>query len=98
MNPIMTFLKSQPARISSYIFVGILIGNWAGVTYPKQSVAFWAQPIIALVIAIATVMASMRNNKDQAIAQIVAKYQTPPDEIDPKDAKVLAKAGVELPQ
>ena len=100
MNPIILFittlLKKQPTRILMYIAVGILIGNWLGVQYPKQSVAFWAMPLTALIMAIVALCYSLKNNSAVETAQVIAKFTTPDNPPNDKEAAILAKAGIEV--
>ena len=102
MNPILALLKKQPARILSYIAAGFLLGNWVGVNYSAQSIAFWAQPIVALCMAIATVMATTKSNKEQVIREVVAKFSEPPSAPSPKEPAIRSqdaeKARVEAPK
>ena len=95
---VMALLKNQSSRIVMYFFAGVLFGNWLGAYYPKQSMAFWLQPSVALVIAIATLAATFKSNKEKAIADTVATFTTPDRAPTEKEAAILAKAGVELPK
>lgn len=45
-----------------------------------------------------SVWLSLRKDTQNAAAVVLAKYSEVPSTLDPKDAKVLAKAGVELPK
>ena len=98
MTMILAFLKRQPVRILMYIMTGVLVGSWIGNQYPKQTATFWGQPLVGLFTAIAGLWASIQNNKDQALDKLVAKYAPPPESVDPKEAAILERAGVELPK
>jgi uncharacterized membrane protein YfcA len=94
----MYLLKTQSSRIVMYFFAGCLVGNWVGAYYPKQSLAFWVQPAVALIIAVVTFVATMRSNQEQAIKTVVAQFTEPSAPPTAKESAILAKAGVELPK
>jgi hypothetical protein len=91
MNQILALLNKQPTRILSYIAAGVLIGSWLGNQYPAQTASFWGQPIVALCLAVATVMASIRKNKEREIENIAAKFMIPPAVATPQEQEILSK-------
>jgi hypothetical protein len=90
------FLKGQPARIMGYCVASFMAGNWVGTYYPEQSLAFWVQPMVSLVIGIITVMSTLRNNKKIKDDMVVQRYTIPALPPNEKEAAILAKAGIEV--
>jgi hypothetical protein len=92
----MGFLKGQPARVASYCISCFVAGNWVGVTYAKQSATFWGLPIVALMVVVVTVLATLRSN-DRIKTEMVVKQFTEPDRPPTdKEAAILARAGIEV--
>ena len=53
MNRIIEFLsRHKNARYGTIAIAAFMAGNWTATQYPEESVAFWAQPLISLVMAI----------------------------------------------
>ena len=53
MNPIIQFLAAHKnTRYGTIAIAGFMAGNWVGTQYQSESVAFWAQPLMSLVMGI----------------------------------------------
>ena len=92
----MSFLKGQSSRVVAYILAGFCAGNWVGTYYPKQSLAFWVQPIVSLVIVVVTILATLRSNKKMEADMVVKEFSEPNRVPTEKEAAILAKAGIEI--
>lgn len=110
MNP--KAILEMLGRKNVTVFAAALVSMWFAVHHPEQAKALiqpiddFLAPLIkdygggllgAIGLAYSVYLSTAKEKQDM-VDKVVAKYQEPPETVDPRDAKVLAKAGVELPK